>query len=68
MPQKPEAPAITPFFLDVNQSCEALGIRRTLLYRLIGEGRLRATKIGRRTVIAYADLVAFAAEARRTAA
>ena len=61
-------PAITPFFLDVEQACQVLAIRRTSLYRLIAEGHLRATKIGRRTVIAYADLVAFADEVRGAAA
>ncbi|GAB3660235.1 hypothetical protein GCM10028791_34050 [Echinicola sediminis] len=38
-------------FLTISQTCELLGISRMSLYRIIKEGTLRATKLGRRTII-----------------
>ncbi len=38
---------------------EALGIGNTTLYRLIGEGKLKAVKIGRSTHITHASLREF---------
>ena len=37
--------------LRVDEVCKALGIGRTTVYKLIGQGDLEALKIGRRTVI-----------------
>lgn len=37
--------------LTVEQACRAAGVSKTCLYREISAGRLRATKIGRRTLI-----------------
>lgn len=38
-------------FLTISQTCELLGISRMSLYRIIKEGTLGATKLGRRTII-----------------
>ncbi|WP_295525998.1 hypothetical protein [Novosphingobium sp. Chol11] len=38
-----------------------LGIKRTLLFRYLGEGALRRCKIGRKTVVPMADIKSFAA-------
>jgi len=35
----------------VAEACHAVGISRSKLYELIGEGRVKARKIGSRTVI-----------------
>jgi excisionase family DNA binding protein len=37
--------------LRVGEICEALGIGRTTVYKLIGQGDLETLKIGRRTFI-----------------
>lgn len=36
---------------NVPQACERLGISRTLIYKEINSGRLKAVKAGRRTII-----------------
>jgi len=43
------------------QACEALGIGRTTLYGLIGQGHLAALSMGGRTLIPAASLRAFLA-------
>ena len=40
-----------PLTITVNDACKALGLGRTKIYELIGEGKLRTIKIGRRTLI-----------------
>ncbi len=35
----------------INEACHAVGISRSKLYELIGEGRVEIRKIGSRTVI-----------------
>jgi excisionase family DNA binding protein len=57
-----------PLFVGVEKVCELLSIRRTHVYKLIAEEKLRPVKLGRRTVFRYCDLVAFADEAGRAAA
>ncbi len=36
---------------NIPQACERLGISKTLIYKEIGAGRLKAVKAGRRTLI-----------------
>lgn len=36
---------------SINEAAKVLGIGRTSVYRLIGEGRLETIKLGRRTLI-----------------
>ena len=57
MANKPETP---PLLVGIDESCKLLSIRRSYLYDLINQGRLRPVKLGRRTLFRYSDLVAFA--------
>ncbi len=45
---KPETPKLA---FTIAEACHAVGIGRTKLYALIGEGRIETRKIGARTVI-----------------
>jgi excisionase family DNA binding protein len=47
---------------SVTGACDALGIRRTTLYRLIGEGQIEARQCGGRTLILADSLRAFLAK------
>ena len=40
----------------INEACEAIGIKRTMLYREITAGRLEPRKIGNKTIILADDL------------
>lgn len=46
----------------IDEASKMSGIGRTSLYAEIRSGRLAARKMGRRTVIAHSDLVAFVAQ------
>ena len=46
--------------LSIPDACAALSVKRTTLYRLINEGRLRTIKIGRRTLIPSTAIREFA--------
>jgi len=48
--------------MSIDDACQMLSVRRTLLYAEIRAGRLRIKKIGRRTLIDRRDLERFAAE------
>ncbi|WP_421621779.1 helix-turn-helix domain-containing protein [Alkalilimnicola ehrlichii] len=48
-----------PLSYSVNDACRALGIGRTTLYDEIKQGRLRALKVGRRTLIRHRDAEAW---------
>jgi excisionase family DNA binding protein len=45
-----------PIALTIPQACAAASTGRTVLYREISDGRLRAIKRGRRTLILRSDL------------
>ena len=45
-----------PLAYSVADACRVSSIGRTRLYELIGEGRLQARKIGKRTLIPAASL------------
>lgn len=47
------------FGYTIDQAVDHTGIGRTKIYQAIKEGRLRARKCGRRTVILAGDLAAF---------
>ncbi|MFN3991158.1 MAG: helix-turn-helix domain-containing protein [Erythrobacter sp.] len=49
-------PNPAPLAYSVSDACRVSSIGRTRLYQLIGEGRLEARKIGRRTLIPAASL------------
>jgi hypothetical protein len=50
--------AVRPAY-DIPGFCEAFGVGRSHVFDEIARGRLRATKIGRRTVIAGTDALAW---------
>jgi excisionase family DNA binding protein len=45
-----------PIAISVEEARKSLGIGRTKLYELVGQGRLKALKIGRRTLILVASI------------
>ena len=47
-----------PLALCVEDAAEVLGIGRTLVFRLIQEGKLKAVRIGRRTIVPVRELEA----------
>lgn len=56
--QKHEAPKLA---FTIAEACHAVGIGRSKLYELIGQGRVETRKIGSRTIIpaeSLRDLVA----------
>jgi len=49
-------------FLTVRETRNVLGISATHFYRLVGQGKLRISKTGKRTLVPTASIRAFAAE------
>ena len=45
-----------------SEACEALGVGRTLLYKLISEGRIEVKKLGRRTIVSVPSLLKLMAQ------
>ncbi|WP_252257615.1 helix-turn-helix domain-containing protein [Erythrobacter aurantius] len=50
------SPNLEPLAYSISDACRVSSIGRTRLYQLIGEGRLEARKIGKRTLIPAASL------------
>ena len=48
--------ALEPLASSIREACRISSLGRTRLYQLIGEGRLEARKIGKRTLIPAASL------------
>lgn len=61
MPIHSEPGLVVPFraALSVNEFCSAFGIGRTLFHRLKNEGKIRFIKVGRRTLIPWAEVAAW---------
>jgi excisionase family DNA binding protein len=47
--------------LGIDEVVQSTGLGRTLVYQLIKEGRLKALKVGRRTIVAVEEINAFLA-------
>jgi excisionase family DNA binding protein len=47
----PAGPPPPTRLLSVEQAAEVLGVSRTMVYALMGQGRLRRLKLGRRVLI-----------------
>lgn len=47
---------LEPLAYSINEACRVSSLGRTRLYELIGEGRLDARRIGKRTLIPAASL------------
>lgn len=45
-----------PLAVSINEAAKALGLGRTSIYTMIGDGRLESFKLGRRTLIKTASI------------
>lgn len=45
-----------PLAVSINDAAKALGLGRTSIYAMIGDGRLEAFKLGRRTLVKTASI------------
>ncbi|WP_333824266.1 helix-turn-helix domain-containing protein [Pinisolibacter sp.] len=54
---------ICPLAHRINDACGQVGLGRSTLYKLIGEGKLKAIKIAGRTLIPHAELERLISEA-----
>ncbi len=50
---------MTQLSLSVEEVCAATGLGRTKIYQLANSGKLKARKIGKRTIVLKNDLEAF---------
>ena len=48
--------AIAPCFLSVEETCKQLSISNSFFYLLVKRGQLRTVKLGRRTLVPFAEL------------
>lgn len=55
-----------PILLPIPDACRVLGIGRSKLYELIAAGDITIRKLGRKTLVPSAELVAFAAKLAAT--
>lgn len=42
---------VEPLAISINDTAKVLGLGRTSIYAMIGEGKLEAFKLGRRTLV-----------------
>ena len=52
---------------SVNETLDLLSIGRTSLYKVVAQGALRSTKLGKKTLFYASDIAAFLAKLRRAA-
>ena len=48
--------SVTPCFLSVEETCKQLSISSSFFYLLVKRGQLRTVKLGRRTLVPFAEL------------
>jgi excisionase family DNA binding protein len=48
--------ALEPLAVTVRETRRLTGLGNTTVYRLIGEGKLRVTKVGARTLVLYPSI------------
>ena len=53
-----------PLALSIDDCCGLIGVRRTTLYKLVGEGKLRKIKVGRRSLITMDSIEALIRDAQ----
>ncbi|MGK7871506.1 hypothetical protein, partial [Falsiroseomonas sp. E2-1-a20] len=56
-----EGAGVGPLLASVPEACWMIGVKRSLLYVLIGKGAVTARKLGNKTLIDVASLQSFAA-------
>jgi excisionase family DNA binding protein len=61
-PSTPSAPFDGRLGVSIDETATALGVQRDTVYRLIGDGRLIASKLGRRTIVHVASVQRLLAE------
>lgn len=49
-------PGIEPLFVTIPEAGNLLGVKRSTIYRLLDDGRLRATKLGSRRLVSVASI------------
>jgi excisionase family DNA binding protein len=54
--KKQDQPKLDPLSVTVRQACAVTGLSRSMIYNLIGDGKLHSFKVGRRRLITYASL------------
>lgn len=57
-----DGPSSLPILVDVTETCRLIGCKRTLVYELLGSGRLKRCKIGRRTLVTRVSIERFVQE------
>ena len=57
---------MTPIAISVSDTCEACGIGRTTLYKLLNEGVLESKLIGRKRVILVSSIENYFATLEKT--
>jgi len=50
--------SVKPLLVTVKQAQALISLGNTKFYELVNDGKIRTTKIGRRTLVNYADLEA----------
>ena len=48
--------SVTPCFLSVEETCKQLSISSSFFYLLVKRGQIRTVKLGRRTLVPFAEL------------
>jgi excisionase family DNA binding protein len=51
---------MTPILLSVADACRAVGIGRSSFYEAVSRGEITLKKLGKKSLVAHADLVAWA--------
>jgi excisionase family DNA binding protein len=46
-----------PLYMKIEETCRFIGLRRSKVYDLLGEGKLRAKKAGKCTLVETASVV-----------
>jgi excisionase family DNA binding protein len=54
-------PVLEPVLASINATCECLDLSDTSVYRLIGQGKLKAVKAGIKTLITVQSIKAYVA-------
>jgi len=55
-PVQPPKEAVEPLTMSIKDAARLLGLGRSTIYRLMGEGHLHPVKIGNRTLIKMASI------------